>query len=264
MKKRFAMILALLVLLCGCGEEPEQTFATRPPAETVRYGHTPVESAPTAPAEEETDEVRVTDAFADKAVMVDYDETYYYHIPAIHIPGVNTDEINDLMYNELYAFINQYVYDNPDYPYLGDMAYSWAVHGGILSVITEVVVGPDSSPNPMYVVYNVDLTTGQRVFGEEVLAAFGMEEETYRQQVRAVLDSTFLFFSGQQEGDFYRQQYDKTVSDDNVSNAIVYIDARGELAVVADIYAMAGADSYRHLLCLSGAQATRPKAEPFE
>ena len=57
--KRCVGILLLAVLLCGCGEEPEQTFATRPPAETVRYGHTPVESAPTAPAEEETDEVRV-------------------------------------------------------------------------------------------------------------------------------------------------------------------------------------------------------------
>lgn len=267
MKKLFIVMLSLLAVLSGCaGEAGEQTFATRAPRETVQYGHPGTEFAPTQPAAQTEPQsgIQVSDAFADKAVMVDYDQTYYFHIPAIHIPGVNTDEVNDQMYNELYAFIDQYVYDNPDYPYLGDMGYCWGIHGGILSVITEVVVAPDASPDPLYVVYNVDLATGQRVFDGEVLAAFGMEEETYRQQVRTRMEETFLSFFGQQEGDFYRQQYDKTVSDSNVSNAIAYIDESGELAIVADIYSLAGGDSYRQLLCLSGAQAAHPKAEPFE
>ena len=268
MKKGFFLILSLILLfgLWGCtGEETETEPEAPSTRETVHYGPTEAEPAPTQPSAQSQGEVEVKDVFTDKAVMMDYDMTYYFHIPSIHIPGVDTDEVNKTMYHELYSFIDQYVYQNPDYPYLGDMGYLWTVKNGIASIITEVVVGPDSSPNPMYIIYNVDIATGERVFDEEVLAAFGWAPEHYREQVRTRLESAFLEFYGTNQGEGVQEQYDKTVSDDNVNNCIVYIDVSGNLAVVADIYSLAGAESYRHLLCIEGdGEAAYPKAEPFE
>lgn len=272
----FSLILALSLLACGAEEVRETTLPA--PRETVQYGPAPTDSAPTqapseAPGEPEV-AVEVKDVFVDKAVMLDYDQTYYFHIPSIHIAGVNTDEVNQQMYYELYSFINQYVYENPDYPYLGDMGYLWAVNHGIVSVITEVVVGPDSSPNPMYIIYNVDLATGQRVEDEAVVKAFGLESASYREQVRNALEQTYLgmyqtYYEENQNDEYlaelYRQQYENTVADANVSNALPYIDVSGQLCVVADIYSLAGGDSYRHLVGLSAdLEPAYPKAEPFE
>ena len=202
--------------------------------------------------------------------MMDYDQTYYYHIPSIHISGVNTDEVNKLMYHELYSFIDQYVYQNPDYPYLGDLGYLWTVKNDIVSIIAEVVVGPDSSPDPMYIIYNVDITTGQQIAGEDLIGSFGLDSETYRAQVKAALERTYVdmyadYHAQYPDDSFYQTQYDNTVSEDNINNVRPYIDVTGELCVVADIYSLAGADCYRHLVCLSGAvEPAYPKAEPFE
>jgi hypothetical protein len=267
MKKGFLLILSLILLLSlwGCaGEEAETEPIVPSTRETVHYGPPETEAAPTQPPVQPEGQVEVKDVFTDKAVMMDYDMTYYFHIPSIHIPGVNTDEVNKVMYHELYSFIDQYVYENPDYPYLGDMGYLWTVKNGIASIITEVVVGPDSSPNPMYIVYNVDIATGQRVFGEEVLAAFGWAPEHYREQVRSKLETRFLELHESTTGE-YQQCYEDTISEDNINNCIVYIDVSGNLAVVADIYTPVAGGCYRHLLCIEGdGEAAYPKAEPFE
>lgn len=276
MKRLICLILSLILTLSlwGCGKEETAQETTLPePKETVRYGHTPTEAAPTETTETPTEAevtVEVKDVFVDKAVMLDYDETYYYHIPSIHISGVNTDEVNKLMYHELYSFIDQYVYENPDYPYLGDMGYLWTVREGIVSVITEVIIGPDSSPNPMYIIYNVDIATGQQVSDEDLIASFGLEKQTYRDQVAAALAKTYVdlfaeYHAQNPEDSFYQTQYDNTVSEDNINNVRPYIDVTGELCVMADIYSLAGADCYRHLVCVSGAvEPSYPKAEPFE
>lgn len=279
MRKRICLLLSLLLVLtlCGCGaQEAEETTAAAT-RETVQYGHTvEQEASAEAPAEGSVQpeaQVEVKDAFTDKAVMLDRDETYYYHIPSIRIPGVDATEVNQQMYYELYSFINQYVYENPDYPYLGDMGYMWAVRDGIVSVVTEVVVGPDSSPDPMYVIYNVDISTGLRISDEDLLASFGLSPEDYRAQVEAAVERTYLelyqaYFEENQDDadltDLYQQQYAKTISGDNVNKAHPYIDESGELCIVADIYSLAGGDSYRHLIALSGAvEPVRPIAEPI-
>ena len=84
-------------------------------------------------------------------------------------------------------------------------------------------------------------------------------------EVRTKLETTFLEFYETYQAEDIQEQYEKTVSDDNVNNCIVYIDVSGNLAVVADIYALAGAESYRHLLAIDGdVAAAYPKAEPFE
>lgn len=268
MKKIICLILSLAALLCACSaKEPEETTLPQP-KETVHYGPAPTEPEVTeAPTEEPVQaQVEVKDVFTDKAVMLDFDETYYYHIPSIHIPGVNTDAVNQQMYHELYSFIDQYVYQNPDYPYLGDMGYLWAVGNGIVSVVTEAVVGPDSSPNPIYVIYNVDIETGEQVSNEALVASFGLDTETYRAQIKAALERTYVdlyadYHAQYPDDPVYQMQYDNTISEDNINNVLPYIDVSGRLCVVADIYSLAGADSYRHLVALDeGTEPAYPQA----
>ena len=159
---------------------------------------------------------------------------------------------------------------NPDYPYLGDMGYLWTVREGIVSVVTEVVVGPDSTPNPMYVVYNVDIATGKRITNEELIASFGLRTDAYRQQVAAALEKTYVdmyrtYHEANPDDGLYQQQYEKTICEENVDSVIPYIDISGEICVVADIYSLAGGDSYRHLVAVNGnVEPAYPKAEPFE
>ena len=56
----------------------------------------------------------------------------------------------------------------------------------------------------------------------------------------------------------YNAQLEKTISDSNVSKAMPYIDINGDLCIVARIYSLAGADSYKETLKLKGSGSPSP------
>lgn len=272
MRKMICLILSLLLTLCACGAREAEETASSPTRETVQYGQAaaqePSAEASTEGSAGETLQpeagVEVADVFADKAVMLDREETYYYHIPSIRISGVDTTEVNEQMYNELYSFIDQYVYQNPDYPYLGSMGYMWGVRDGIVSVVTQAVVGPEDATDPIYVIYHADISTGRQIGDEDMIASLGLRAEDYKAQVKAALERTFLELHQSDAGAAgYEQQFAKTLSDENVNNARPYIDESGELCVAAEVYSLSGDDSDCYLIALNGAvEPARPIAEP--
>ena len=50
------------------------------------------------------------------------------------------------------------------------------------------------------------------------------------------------------EGMEYYTQLEKTISDENVEDAVLFVDGSGELEAVMRIYSLAGADWYYHLV----------------
>ena len=46
----------------------------------------------------------------------------------------------------------------------------------------------------------------------------------------------------------YYSQLEKTISDENVAEAVLFIDGLGELEAIMKIYSLAGADWYYHLV----------------
>ena len=50
------------------------------------------------------------------------------------------------------------------------------------------------------------------------------------------------------EGMGYYAKLEKTISDENVEDAVLFVDGSGELEAVMRIYSLAGADWYYHLV----------------
>ena len=52
------------------------------------------------------------------------------------------------------------------------------------------------------------------------------------------------------ETSFYTEQYNKTISASNcnIDTQMIYLDQYGNLEVVANIYSLAGAESYYHVI----------------
>lgn len=104
-----------------------------------------------------------------------------------------------------------------------------------------------------YAVYGFDFVAGQRVTNEMVLAQAGVEESVYRENLR---EKTQLIYEDlyrslpeeQRENAGYYEQLERTVSDENLDEAVLFLDGTGEIEAVMKIYSLAGADWYYHLV----------------
>lgn len=119
--------------------------------------------------------------------------------------------------------------------------------GRVLSLLIAENYDGDSS---YYTPYSLDLATGQRLTGPELLALLGAEQTVLGDTELALMAEEFeVMYGGQSEGesaDFYREQYERTVSTDNAEFDRVWLGYGGELYFVARIYSLAGAEFYEY------------------
>lgn len=196
--------------------------------------------------------VVVEDGFTFKSTI---EQGLEYHIPRI----VSNSNIFDDINSEIYDFFYDESSHNhfrlvdgmrfvSDYPFAATLTYTWSVLDDILSICVEWnYLG---YADYEYYVYNVRISSGESINKQTVLNELALSADDYDRRVRESAATRFLdnLVDGGRgvSGDlseFVAEQYEKTISDDNVNDAIPYIDD-GDLCVAIPIYSIAGADYY--------------------
>ena len=179
-----------------------------------------------------------------------------YHVPHIDREGAGVAALNAAMWADLYeGYVAELVYASEygDYwPSTGGLSYSWTVSGDVLS-ICAVVLG--QTDNDIYYVYNMSLSSGERMSDRELFAAAGVTREQFNELVRAALSASYDEFSqytdsGVMEASFLEEQRARSTADENIAGAAPYIGPGGALCAVARQYSLAGADYYYHTYTL--------------
>ena len=104
-----------------------------------------------------------------------------------------------------------------------------------------------------YAVYGYDIESDSRVTNDMILEKRGITAEFYKDNLREKAKLMFEDMNGtippeSREEMGYYSQLEKTISDENVAEAVLFIDGLGELEAIMKIYSLAGADWYYHLV----------------
>lgn len=183
--------------------------------------------------------------------------TCTFRIPKINLPGAVIEQINSEIYSTLYPVIEDSVEEIAEYgfPFSSEeISYRWAVNGNILSLVILDSSAPDFGGGNVYMVYNIDITTGEKVSDASLIQAAGLSEKEYYEKAKQVLGSSFWSnwdpsnenFGHQSFVDFFNEQLRKTVSDDNITQSHPYINEKGQPCIIAKKYSLAAADYYWH------------------
>ena len=121
--------------------------------------------------------------------------------------------------------------------------YTASKNGPILSLmIAQLYDGEASYYNP----YMLDLSTGERLTGSELLDRMGLDAGDVADAELRIMGEEFEYqYGAESQGenaDFYQEQYAFTTSPDNAELNRVWLDDEGELNFVAKIYSLAGAE----------------------
>lgn len=200
-----------------------------------------------------TSSVYVDDVYS-QDIRVSDDLLYGYHIPRVHLSGNYADAINTEIYNSLYSVAEDSVKQIGEYGYPSSSAgisYRWAVNGNILSL---VILRQGEYALDEYMVYNINISSGEEVSTASLIQAAGLSEGEYYEKAKQVLGSRFWSgwdpssanFGYQYFVDFFNEQLKRTISNENIDQSHPYINENGQLCMIVRLYSLAGADSYWH------------------
>ena len=223
------------------------------------------EDAPQAEAQPEPTEemalslVTVSDAYTDMFEDETYGATFCYHIPRFEMEGDRAAQVNEMIYEEMMTILEEQVYAW-DFPGIGEMVYTWGQTERIASVAIYTNIAYANWPT--YYTYTIDKQTGTLLTLEEVLAVYGLDEDAFRTKVRESLMQYYEDWlaeiqswddTGSVDMEFFNEQKETTLSDDNMDLAVPYVDENGNLCVIIPIYNIAGPDYTYSRFCLEGA-----------
>ena len=202
----------------------------------------------------------VSDAYSD-FFTDDYDWEYCFHIPQFNLYGDLARQANQTIYDRCYGILERDAYacmDEYGYSELDGMQYCWGYHGDLASVVIET--NSSTAYDPEYAVYTISTATGSAISMDELLIQFGMNREAYYELVYNRLKQYWdeWLVAAESNGNFvandpfFKSCVTRTLADENIRKTIPYINPTGGLSFVADIYSMAGADSYLHLINAEG------------
>lgn len=278
MKKAIATILALTMLLglSACGKE-----LTATPDETTQETTTPAETtaATTEETSGETTEETTADTTDDGSGKVgpadelqdywyeidreqgDYtdgagnDTHYSYAIPAFNLDSADASSMND----EIAALCNRFIVDMKQSMEGASSLMTYSVDyeawlNGDIATILVIVQG--DAGLWQYGAFNLNVATGSRATGAELVAVVGMTEESFVEAAQNAVTAQFESIYGSEPSEdfreIYEEQYAKTMSADAFGlHMPMYLGQDGKLYIVATVYAMAGAESYDYLLAVN-------------
>ena len=253
--RRFAALLlaAMMVLgLCGCEKTPEAADFPEdpvPPAQELYGDPDQIDGAVTEPIR-----VTVEDRYA-----IEYPHPgggfYCCHMPEFVLSNGMGVALSDQIETQVAGLMNerQTIGDQPGV----------AIHyfSGQKDEITTLVVEITYLDYEFweYMVYSLRSDTLEPARQEDILAAYGYNPEEGAALIRSRLEEYFHHSYGQlQESmeDFYNQQLESTLSEENLEKAELFIDEEGQLCVLVPVYGFAGAAWYYHRIRLEGADFT--------
>ncbi len=167
--------------------------------------------------------------------------SFCYHIPVVELPGVNAQEINELLYETHYQNLKENAMDIKEQPFMLGIIYSVGQKGDIVSVMVQESCDCDLT---YYYVYNFSAATGKQIEDSDVFAAFGLTEKQGRENIKNSLSDYWDQKIQQIGSEGFESYKNDTLSDENIALFRPFIDEMENLRYTGTIYSPAGAESY--------------------
>ncbi len=182
-----------------------------------------------------------------------------FRIPEINLDSPEVEAINNTIYSTMVPYAEEAETKDSYALTCSEISYTWAAYDNILSLVIQSEMYPNATPRTLYDIYNIDITTGTQLNKEELLQIYGMSSDEYFETARTALGSFWWDIYGEfvHQGafdniiDFAQEQLSATISDNNVNSLLPFINESGDLCVAGDIYSMAGASKYAHVINLN-------------
>ena len=244
-KKIIMLLLAAMMALsfCACDtyyninvstteEDTTEPPSTKPAYETGVY---------TTVAKEETFD------YTDRAGNV-YKTTYL--IPRINLVGADADminkEITEKYYKDFIAAENEQA--NRSSLTCDSLGYERFINGNVLSVVIKRVYYSHSVD---YTVYSFNTSTCTLLDSKGVVTAIGRSYPEVKEQIRAELEKDYVNkYNTANPPQYYKENYEKTLSDDNMEKAKIYINEKGKITAVCKEYASVGNGEFAVVITL--------------
>ncbi len=169
------------------------------------------------------------------------DATVYgcYHLPKLNVVGA--EAFNETLNRELNAIIDE------GQELLMGLHYTWNTEGNVVAILSQLKLDWDVK---VFYGHYADITTGAALTKGDLLAACGLEEETFAAACR---EAMLAWLTAQYaESPLFEELKASTLTEENIAACIPFLDENGELCIAAGMASPAGADSYWHLLDLQG------------
>jgi len=175
---------------------------------------------------------------------------YSYSVPAFNLDSADASDMNE----EIEAICAPIIAEMQEAEETGfslmynSVSYEAYQNGDIVSLL--LIMNTDIEVVE-YHVFNLNVVTGERASGAEMVNVSGLTEDAFVEAAMAATEAKFMeLYDGMQEDvDNFDEQLAKTMSADVFSlSAPMYLNGEGKLCIIARIYALAGASYYDHIL----------------
>lgn len=218
----------------------------------------------------------VTDAYT-YDLKIGEGTTFNYNIPQINIDSEDAKEINAKIYNDLYyGTIRQNVFNDisigNDVPVCMGISYKWYINSGIVSLVITETFDADVI---RYSAYNLQISKGEKVSDEDIILSKMASLEEYRTHVKRALGSivwnqygdTISSWQSSYDGELLteaRAVLSSTISETNIDSCIPYLGENGDLYIIGDVYSLAGASKYSHIVNLNNYELAKNYSDTIE
>lgn len=178
--------------------------------------------------------------------------TYTYAVPAFNVDSPDASDMNEeleLVAGTAIAEMKE-AEENAYSLMYTSVSYEAYQNGDIVSLL--LILNTDIEVVE-YAVFNLNVVTGERASGAEMVMYAGMTEDAFVEAAQNATEAKFMeLYDGlQDQVDYFDEQYAKTMSADVFSlSAPMYLNGEGKVCIIARIYALAGASYYDHVLVL--------------
>ena len=186
------------------------------------------------------------------------------NVPYINIDSPDVKRIND----EIEDYYKPRIDGDPmEFGYPHNVKYYSYINDNILSLVIEVIT--DNGINE-YKVYNLDIYDGTVVTNTDILKLKKLTESEFLTKLKELYQNKFISLYGSKEEwaeksmapwqdknninysqiyEEYELQLKNTIDPRNYSiDTPIYLNENGKISIVANIFSMAGANTYRHII----------------
>ena len=213
--------------------------------ETETWAQEPDTAASVPEGQEDQSHADVIRGFRNTGYLVEdayYSETgdRVISIPMVNLGSAEILALNQEIYQTYYPEIQNALSHPDEVEILTESTYIWNVNGDILSLVIHSFYG---GPWFQYMVYNISVSEQTVLSKHDVISAAGWSNEEYQEQLRAVMMQSFLDVNSSaasSSNSDMRAQYDiqqeRTLGDDNMEEALPFLNGEGSLCVIGRIY----------------------------
>jgi hypothetical protein len=103
-----------------------------------------------------------------------------------------------------------------------------------------------------YYVYNIDTVTGEEFDNDDILNALSLTEADFNSLFETAINNMFAELKDNSEDDsIYKEQIGKTLDEDNIDDAQLFIGNDNSLWALGKVYSIAGGEFYYQIIQLS-------------